>query len=100
MLYGESFADTSKRNCKESGLAVHRPKYVGIFPIRFPSGRHDLAICMSAKYISGEPKPTRELSKYVWTTRDAADEVHRVGGNYLKMLRRWWKSQNFWTHGS
>ena len=95
MLYGESFADTSKRNCKESGLAVHEPKYLGVFPIRFPSGRHDLAISMSAKYISGERKPTRELSKNVWTTRDAADEVHRVGGNYLKMLRRWRKGQNF-----
>ena len=95
MLYGESFEDTSKRNCKESGLTVHQPEYLGIFPIKFPSGRHDLVLCMSAKYIRGEPRPTRELSKYVWTTKDAADEIHPIGGNYLKMLRRWRKGQNF-----
>jgi len=91
MWYGETFAETSIRNCRESGLEICRPRYLGIFPIKFPQGRHDLTVCMTARYVSGEPRPTRELSKYRWITRSEIDEVHLAGGNYLKMLRAWWK---------
>jgi len=91
MRYGDSFAETSIRNCKESGLTVQQHRYLGIFPIKFPHGRHDLTICMVAKYASGEPKATREISKYTWTTKEGMEEIHPIGGNYLKMLRTWWK---------
>ena len=90
MRYGESFADTSIRNCRESGVTVQKPRYLGIFPVKFPRGRHDLTICTAAKYISGEPKPTHELSRYAWTTRRGLHKIHPIGGNYLKMLRAWW----------
>ena len=91
MRYGESFADTSIRNCQESGITIHQPRYVGLFPVKFPKGRHDLTICMAAKHRSGEPKPTHELSKYVWAGRSDLPKLRLIGANYLKMLRTWWK---------
>ena len=35
MRYGESFEDTSIRNCRESGVTVQKPRYLGIFPVKF-----------------------------------------------------------------
>lgn len=91
MRSGESFSDTSIRNCRESGLVVQKPQYLGIFPTRFPKGRHDLVICVAARYIGGEPRPTDELSKYAWIMKSDMDEIHPIGGNYVKMLTTWWK---------
>jgi len=45
MRYGESFADTSIRNCIESGLTVQKPRYLGIFPVKFLKGRHGPGVC-------------------------------------------------------
>jgi len=41
MRYGASFADTAIRNCRQSGLTVKQPKYLRVFPVRFPNGRHE-----------------------------------------------------------
>lgn len=89
MHYGESFVDTSIRHCRESGLRIEQTQYVGVFPIRFPMGRHDLAFCLAARYVSGDPKRTRELSECVWVRENQTDMMPDVGGNYLKMLRTW-----------
>jgi ADP-ribose pyrophosphatase YjhB (NUDIX family) len=93
MYYGESFRDTSVRNCRESGLRIRGPQYLGVFPVKFPNGRHDLSICIAARHASGDPKPTRELAKYVWVAEDQLREVDPIGGNYLKMLRTWFGSR-------
>ena len=90
--YGESFVDTSVRNCRQSGIVVQRPKYVGLFPVRFPKGRHDVAVCMAARYVSGETKSTNELSRYTWINKANLEKVHPIGGNYVKMLKTWRKN--------
>jgi len=89
MRHGETFPDTSIRNCLESGLTVKQPKYLGIFPVKFPKGRHDLTICMTAEYAKGGPQPTHELSKYIWTRKTDLNRIGPIGGNYLKMLKAW-----------
>ena len=89
MRYGETFSDTSIRNCQESGLMIQQPKYLGIFPIRFLHGRHELSICIVARHVKGEPKPTRELAKYIWVKENELAKMHPIGANYLKMLNLW-----------
>jgi len=98
MHWGESFSDTSIRNCQDCGLVVQNPQYLGIFPTKFPKGRHDLVICMAARYIGGEPEPTEEFSKYAWIMKSDLDEIHPIGSNYMKMLTTWWKRKTEQRH--
>jgi len=86
MFRGESFAQTAFRHCRESGLEISKPKFIGVFPVRFPS-RHDIAICMAAKWRSGSPTPTTEITRYRWFELDALEGIHAIGANYLRMLR-------------
>ncbi|GEM_PF-2788101 len=93
MHYGESFNDTAIRNCRQSGLTIEQLQYVGVFPIMFRKGRHDLSFCIAARHVSGQPKPTLELSRYTWVAKRDLKRIHPVGGNYLKMIGKWWCSQ-------
>jgi ADP-ribose pyrophosphatase YjhB (NUDIX family) len=90
IVRGESFAETAIRQCRESGLRVDRPHFVGVYPVRFPS-RHDITICMAAQWKSGNPIPTTELSRYAWFEVNRINNINTVGGNYKKMLRDWSK---------
>ena len=91
ITYGESFAQTATRQCMESGLKIHKPHFVGVYPVRFPT-RQDITICMAAEWKSGDPTPTTELSHYEWFEPDRIGEIRRIGGNYKKMLQDWWKT--------
>ncbi len=90
IAYGESFAQTATRQCTESGLKIHKTKFVGVYPVKFPT-RHDIAICMAAEWKHGNPKPTRELSRYEWFEPNKIDNIPHVGGNYKKMVKDCWK---------
>jgi ADP-ribose pyrophosphatase YjhB (NUDIX family) len=87
---GESFSETVIRQCRESGLTVRKPYFLGVCPVKF-SSRHDITICMAAQWKSGNPTSTNELSRYMWFEADEIDEIKPIGGNYRKMLRDWWK---------
>ena len=87
---GESFSQTAIRQCRESGLTIHKPYFVGVYPVRLLS-RHDIAICMAAEWRSGNPTPTPELSRYAWFEADRLDRIKPIGANYKKMLRDWLK---------
>ena len=88
MTRGESFAQTAMRQCRKSGLEIHIPRFVGVYPVKFPS-RHDITICMAAKWKSGTPAPTSELSRYRWFERNRLRQIQPIGANYQKMLRDW-----------
>ena len=88
MIRGESFARTAMRHCGESGIAIGTSRLVGVYPVRFPS-RHDVTTCMAAKWKSGEPLPTAELSRYRWFSIGEFQETRRIGTNYRRMLRDW-----------
>jgi len=88
MFRGKSFAETAFRHCRESGLEISKPEFIGVFPVRFPS-RHDIAICMAAKWRSGSPKPTGEIARYKWFEPDALEDIRTIGANYTRMLKRW-----------
>lgn len=85
---GESFAQTAIRQCKESGLRTYDPHFVGLYPVRLPS-RHDITICMAAKWKSGDPVSTTELRRYAWFEANKIDKIHPIGANYKKMLKDW-----------
>jgi len=87
---GESFAQTAIRQCRESGLGIGEPQFVGVYPVKFPS-RHDIAICMKAEWKSGNPVPTTELSRYAWFEANEVDKIRPIGPNYRRMLRDWWR---------
>jgi len=89
---GESFAQTSIRQCWESGVAIRKPRFVGVYPVRF-SSRHDIVVCMAAEWRSGEPTPTAELTRYRWFDIDNIDKIKPIGANYRKMLRDWKSSR-------
>ena len=88
MIRGESFAQTAIRHCRESGLRIHTPHFIGVYPVKFPS-RHDITICMAAEWKSGTPTPTNELSRYRWFETRKLHHIRTIGANYQKMLRDW-----------
>jgi ADP-ribose pyrophosphatase YjhB (NUDIX family) len=85
---GESFARTSICQCRESGVTIHEPHFLGTYPVIF-SSRHDIVICMAAKWKSGDPSPTSELSRYEWFETDMIDKIKPIGANYKRMLQDW-----------
>lgn len=88
MLRGESFAETAIRHCLKSGLQIYNPRYIDVYPMKFPS-RHDVTICMAGELKLGVPRPTKELTRYRWYNILEMDEINPIGGNYKKMLRDW-----------
>jgi len=88
MTRGESFAQTAIRHCRKSGIEIHKPCFVGVYPIKFPS-RHDITVCLSAKWKSGSPVSTIELSRYRLFEINRLHEIRPIGTNYQRMLRDW-----------
>ena len=93
MFRGETFTETAIRHCQKSGIQISTPRYIGTFPVKFPT-RHDITMCMVGEMKSGIPKPTKELTRYRWYEIHEIDEISPIGGNYKKMLRHW-KSKFF-----
>jgi len=91
MIRGESFEETAKRHCRKSGIVVDSPRFLGVYPVRFPS-RHDITICMIARWKSGTPAATPELSRYRWFKHSEFRNIRPIGNNYRKMLRDWSKA--------
>ena len=89
---GESFVQTALRQCRESGLKIRKPCFVGVYPFKFPC-RHDMTICMAGEWASGNPTPTTELSRYMWYEADKIDAIKPIGANYKKMISDWWKRE-------
>lgn len=87
---GESFIQTATRQCKLSGIIVHKPYFIGVYPVIFPS-RHDVTVCMAAEWKSGNLKSTGELSRYRWFKINQINEIKHLGSNYRKMLMDWRK---------
>jgi len=48
MLRGESFIQTAMQQCAEIGLKIRDLRYLGLYPVRFPS-RHDITAYMAAQ---------------------------------------------------
>ena len=88
MIRGESFAETSARHCKKSGLEVQSVRFLGVYPVKFPS-RHDITMCMTAQWKKGTPLANDEFSRYRWFKNREVRDIRPVGANYRKMLKDW-----------
>ena len=87
ILKNENPEGAVRRNLNEIGISAHIKRFVGVFPVRFPSHpqrRHDIALCYESEWRSGEPKPTRELTRYKWIS--PIQVPPHVGTNYRKMI--------------
>jgi len=91
MARGESFAQTAIRQCRRSGVRIHTPRFIGVYPVKFPS-RHNITTCMVAEWKSGTPVPTNELLRYRWFEAGKPQKIQPVGANYKKMLQDWQNS--------
>ena len=88
MARGESFAQTAIRQCRKSGLRIHTPHFIGVYPVKFPT-RHDMTICMAAEWKSGTRTATNELSRCRWFETRKLHHIRTIGANCQKMLRNW-----------
>ena len=90
MIRGETFVQTAVRQCRKSRLEIAAPRFVGVYPVKFPS-RHDVTICLAARWKSGNPVVTTELSRYKWFETNKLVMTRSIGTNYKKMLIDWHK---------
>jgi len=88
VLRGESFEEVAIRHCRESGLRISEVQQLGVYPVVFRS-RHDITVCVTARMISGVPRPTKEMTRYRWFRNSLLGKISPIGGNYRKMLRQW-----------
>ena len=88
ILKNENPRDAVKRNLREIGVSAAIEGLVGVFSVRFPmhpQRRHDLTLCYRARWKSGIPKATSELTRFRWIS--ARQIPADMGTNYKRMIR-------------
>jgi NAD+ diphosphatase len=69
---GETLEETLVREVREEvGIVVDQPEYFGSQPWPFP---HSLMIGFTAQYVSGELRPSEEITDAKWFSRDSLPE--------------------------
>jgi ADP-ribose pyrophosphatase YjhB (NUDIX family) len=77
-----------RRNLAEIGVTARIRSLVGVFPVMFPrhpQKRYDITLCYKASWVSGEPKPGRELHALKWFSPSKIPKS--TGANYKKMVQ-------------
>ncbi len=86
--------DTIRRVLGENNVRGTSGEIIGVFPIRFPRHplkRYDISHCYLSRWVSGEPRPSRELVRLGWFSPE--DLPKATGLNYRRMIDQAFKTR-------